>query len=71
MDAIKNGKCKVEDLAADDLPAEYRALDLPGRKAKVEAAAKARGDIQKRILTLNAERERFRLPDEQSHRRDS
>ena len=45
VDAIKNGKCKLEDLKTEDLPADLRKLDKAARKAKVEEAAQAaRGD---------------------------
>jgi hypothetical protein len=59
VDAIKNGKCKLEEVVAEDLPAELRQLDNTGRKAKVEAAAKRRAEIQAQILTLNKEREEY------------
>jgi hypothetical protein len=57
VDAIKNGKCKLEEVKTEDLPPELRALDAAGRKAKVSEAAKQRADIQGQILRLNKERE--------------
>ena len=46
VDAIKNGKCKLEEVKDEDLPAELRKLDKAGRKAKVDEAAKQREEIQ-------------------------
>ena len=59
VDAIKNGKCKLDDLKDDDLPAGFKALDKAARQAKVDEAAKQRGVIQAQILDLNTKRERF------------
>jgi hypothetical protein len=59
VDAIKNGKCKLEAVKDEDLPSDMRKLDGAGRKAKVAAAAKERGEIQTKILKLNHEREQF------------
>jgi hypothetical protein len=68
VDALKNGKCKLEEVKAEDLPPELRKLDNAGRKAKIEEAAKQRGTIQARILELNKERDRF-LADERKKQR--
>ena len=59
VDAIKNGKCKLEDLKTEDLPEDMRKLDQAGRKAKVDEARKQRAEIQAKILKLNKEREAF------------
>ena len=59
VDAIKNGRCKLDDLKDDELPPELRTLDKEARKAKVDAAAKERATIQARILSLNDERNRY------------
>jgi hypothetical protein len=59
VDAIKNGKCKIEDVKDDELPAELRKLDKAGRKAKVAEATKQREQIQTQIVKLNGEREKF------------
>jgi hypothetical protein len=59
VDAITNGKCKLEDVKTEDLPEDMRKLDQAGRKAKVEEARKEREEIQKKILKLNQEREAF------------
>jgi hypothetical protein len=59
VDAIKNGKCKLEDVKTEDLPPELQKLDAAGRKAKVSEAAKERAEIQGQILKLNKEREQY------------
>jgi von Willebrand factor type A domain len=59
VDAINNGKCKLDDLKDEDLPADLRKLDKVGRKAKVDEAARQRGEIQAKILKLNKEREQY------------
>lgn len=59
VDAIKNGKCNLDDVKDEDLPADFRQLDKAGRKRKVDEAAKQRGSIQAQILKLNREREEF------------
>ena len=59
VDAIKNGKCKLEELKEEELPADLRKLDQAARKVKVEEASRQRGDIQAKILTLNKDRESF------------
>jgi hypothetical protein len=59
VDAIKNGRCKLEELKDEDFPPEMAKLDKGARKAKVEQAAKERHSIQTRILELNQKREQF------------
>ena len=59
VDAITNGKCKLEELKSEDLPEEMRKLDQAGRKAKVDEARKQRAEIQAKILKLNEQREAF------------
>jgi hypothetical protein len=59
VDAIKNGKCKLDDLKDEDLPTVLSKLDKTARKAKVEEAARQRGEIQAKILQLNNEREKY------------
>jgi hypothetical protein len=59
VDAIKNGKCKLEEVKDEELPADFRKLDQAARKSKVEAAAKQREGIQAQINKLNKEREQF------------
>jgi len=59
VDAIKNGKCKLEELKDEDLPPEMAKLDKAARKTKVEAAAKERQTLQTRINELSRRREQF------------
>ena len=59
VDAIKNGKCKLDEVKEEELPADLRKLDRAARKAKVEDAAKQRTAIQTQILTLNKQRDAF------------
>ncbi|MGO9463909.1 MAG: vWA domain-containing protein [Isosphaeraceae bacterium] len=59
VDAIKNGRCKLEELKDEDLPPEFAKLDKAARKARVDQAAKERQTIQTRILELNKKREQF------------
>jgi hypothetical protein len=59
VDAIKNGKYKLDDMKDEDLPEDLRKLDKASRQARVDDASKRRESIQKRILDLNQERESF------------
>lgn len=59
VDAIKNGKCKLEDVKDEDLPPELQKLDKAARKAKVDEAAQRRETIQQQILTLNKARDAY------------
>ena len=59
VDAIKNGKCKLEDLKEEDLPTDLRKLDKTARQVKVDEAARQRGEIQAKILELNKQREQY------------
>ena len=59
VDAIKTGKCKLEDVKAEDLPEDLRKLSPAERKARVEEQAGRREAIQKRIADLTRDRERY------------
>lgn len=59
VDAIKTGRCKLDDLKDDELPENLRKLDKAARKAKVEEAAKQRAEIQSQIAELNKKRGQF------------
>jgi len=59
VDAIKTGKCKLEDLKEDELPEELRGLGLAERIARVKERISKRQEIQDRILVLTKERETF------------
>jgi hypothetical protein len=67
VDAIKNGKCKLDELKDEDLPADLRKLDKAGRQAKVDDAARQRGEIQAKILKLNKEREQYLAGERKKH----
>jgi hypothetical protein len=59
VDAIKTGRCKLDDLKDEDLNEDFRKLSKPERRAFVERATKQREEIQKQILDLNRRREAF------------
>lgn len=57
-DAVKDGK-KLESMPAEELPAAVRAIPAAQRQAYVDAKVREREQIQQRIRTLNAERDRY------------
>jgi hypothetical protein len=59
VDAIKTGKCRLDDLKDGDLPEDLRALSKAERKARVDDKTARREAIQKRIGTLSKERESY------------
>jgi hypothetical protein len=59
VDAIRTGKCKLEELKAEDLPENLRKLSPSELRASVEKSGKERDVLQKQILSLNTEREKF------------
>jgi hypothetical protein len=59
VDAIKTGRCKIDDLKEEDLSEDFRKLDRACREARLKDASKQREAIQKQILDLNKEREMF------------
>jgi len=59
VDAVKEGKVKVEDMKEEDLPEEMKKMDKKERKVYVEKMQKKRDMIQKKINTLNKEREKY------------
>lgn len=59
VDAIKNGKCTLDELKDEDLPEDLRKLDKAHRQARIESASRQRESIQKRILELSGLREAF------------
>lgn len=56
VDADKEGKVKVEEMKADELPAEMRAMSPAERKRYVAEKSRKRAEIQKRIQQLGRER---------------
>jgi hypothetical protein len=59
VDAKKAKKVDVKELAADELPAELRAMKPAEREAYVEKKAKERAEIQKRIAEVSKQREEY------------
>ncbi len=58
VDAARKGQVRPEELAEDELPREMKGMSAARRREYVAAMEKKRGEIQKKIAALNAERER-------------
>ncbi len=56
VDAVRQGKVKIEDVKEEDLPENMRKMTMDERKAHIEAKAKEREDLKKQINDLNEER---------------
>lgn len=59
VDAIKNGKCKLEDVKDEELPAEFRRLSQADRQARVTESQKKRDALQQQIQQLGRARESY------------
>jgi hypothetical protein len=59
VDAVNEGKVKVADLKAEDLPENLRKMTAEERKAFVEANQKRRDELQKQIQQLNGDRAKY------------
>jgi von Willebrand factor type A domain-containing protein len=59
VDALKDGKVKVEDIKEADLPENMRKMSVAERKKYVAGQATARVKIQKQIRTLGEERAKY------------
>ncbi|MGH7178447.1 MAG: vWA domain-containing protein [Tepidisphaeraceae bacterium] len=59
VDAVANGTVDLEKLTDKDLPAIMRDMSGEGRRAYVAKQSAERGEIQKKINDLNAQREKF------------
>lgn len=59
IDAIKTGKCKLNDLKDDDLSEDFRKLSKTEREACVHEKTAQRDTLQKKILALHKAREEF------------
>ena len=59
VDALREKKVNLDDIKKADLPGEMQKMTLGERKAYVEANAKERQEIQKKISKLNEGRKRF------------
>jgi hypothetical protein len=56
---VKKNQVDVATVRDEDLPEPMRGLDAAGRKAWLAAREQERADLQQRIQTLNAERQKF------------
>ena len=59
LDALSQGKVKLESIRNEQLPKEWQALDAPALKAEIEKKQQARAELQTRIQKLNKEREDY------------
>lgn len=59
VDALKDGKVKLEDLKDEDLPETMRTMNADERKAYLEKQAAERKQMQARINELNTARTQF------------
>jgi len=59
VDALGANKVKLEDVKEQDLPEKLRKMDMQERKTYIEAKAKQRVEIQKRIQELNEQRKKY------------
>lgn len=59
VDAVEEGKVKVEDLKEEALPETLRTMTIEGRKGYVQQQATARKELKAQVGKLYAEREKF------------
>jgi hypothetical protein len=59
VDAVKEGKIKVEDMKEEDLPDELKKMDKRERVEYVNTLKRKREEIQKKINQLNRERAKY------------
>ncbi|MHC4661171.1 MAG: vWA domain-containing protein [Planctomycetota bacterium] len=59
VDAVKNGKVKLEDIKDEDLPEEMRGMTLEEKKAHIEKKAEEREKLKKEINEQNEKRREF------------
>ena len=59
VDALGANKVKLEDVEEEDLPEKLRRMSVQERKTYIEAKAKQRVEIQKRIQELNEQRKKY------------
>ncbi len=59
VDAEKKGQKKLESIDKKDLPKEMQAMKPEEARAYVDAKAKERSELQAKIRTLSAERDKF------------
>ena len=71
VDALKNDKAKLENIDTKDLPENLQKMTPEERKAYVEAKAKEREQIQKRIQELNVQRSNYVAAEMKKHHGDA
>jgi hypothetical protein len=59
VDAVKDGKQKVEAVKEQDLPAEMRRMTVEQRKAHLAKMERERGETQQQIAKLQAQRAQY------------
>ncbi len=59
VDADKEGKVKVEEIAEDELPAEMKKMSTDEKKDFIKKKSIERSEIQKKIQSLKKEREKY------------
>ena len=59
VDAAKRGNVKIEAVKETDLPENMRKMSMAERKKYVESQARARSDVQKKIVKLNEARKKY------------
>ena len=59
VDAIKTGKCKLDEIKDEDLPEDFRKLSKADRSARIAELTKMRETLQQRIAQLGKERDAF------------
>lgn len=59
VDALREGKVKLEELKAEGLPEAMRKMTVAERKAHLEAKAKRRAEVQQQIRKLNEARKKY------------
>lgn len=57
VDAVKEGKIKVEDMKHEELPSEMKKLNKKERKGYIDKKRREREEIQKRINELKKDRD--------------
>lgn len=59
VDAVAQEAVKLEDIEPDELPEEMRTMTLDEQRAYIAAKSAERTEIQQRIQTLQAERDKY------------
>jgi len=73
LDDLKEGKTKLEDVKADQLPDEMKKMTAAERQAHVEKLQKDREDLRKKVLDLDKKRLEFiqkKLAEEKNQGKD-